>query len=405
MPFLSILTGRGSSVIAPGATSCEVMLLFRRSGTFGSCQSIGRSQSVHRRRTMKNGGNGSAKSLLIIGTLALAAGLWSLGVDQAAAQTSDRCDSVLLTHTPSDLKARSVERLAILQLVTRDNYEQVKQHYKDAVPDYFSASFDDFNQKRLRELSSEAFDQSSDASRAVVTSSLSSGAIEAWRACMLTNGVGLTATTRNIGKKSAVLSLSWQSKENILLDDLKVVLSSGSISPADAAKLKASRQGSSGFMGEADLIVTRSQQNKAIVGVVSGKANGVLKSSSFIIPRLTALAACGSLPKETIQTRSGSMAQLAIRPSPCARTIIISATAASAPPKAPKSWLQLDVSIDKILIHSERQEIVPVKAGTVSFTLPEKALPAGGMMLVEAYHPTGSTVVRSLSLSATVSRP
>src|SRR3712207_4714059 len=152
---------------------------------------------------------------------------------------------------------------------------------------------------------------------------------------MLTNGVGLTATTRIIGKKNAVLSLSWQSKENIRLHDLKVVLSSGSISPDDAAKLKSSGQGSTGFIGEADLVVTRSQQSKAIVGVVSGKANGMHKSYSFIIPRPTALAACGSLPKETIQSRTGSRAQLNIRPSTCDRTIVISATAASSPTKAP----------------------------------------------------------------------
>ena len=181
--------------------------------------------------------------------------------------------------------------------------------------------------------------------------------------------------------KNTVLSLSWQSKENILINELKVALSSGSISPDDASRLKNSGQGLTGFIGEADLVLTRTQQNKAIVGVVSGTAKGVLKSYSFIIPRLTALAACGSLPNETIQSRTGSRAQLTIRPSTCDRTVVIT------------------------LIHSERQEIVPGRKGTVNFTLPDKTLPAGGSMLVEAYNPEGPAVTRSLSLSATVSRP
>ena len=121
---------------------------------------------------MNNRGNASTKPHWFIGTLTLAVALWSFGVDGAAAQANDRCDGVLLTHNPTDLKVRSVARLATLRLVTRETYEQAKQQYKNALPDYFAGSFDDFNGMRLRELSSEAFDWSSDASRAVVTSSL-----------------------------------------------------------------------------------------------------------------------------------------------------------------------------------------------------------------------------------------
>ena len=164
--------GLGSSVIATTPTSCGGVLLSKLSVNFVTYLSMVWKQSVHRRRAMNNRGNASTKSHWFIGTLTLAVALWSFGVDGAAAQANDRCDGVLLTHNPTNLKARSVVRLATLRLVTRETYEQAKQQYKNALPDYFAGSFDGFNGMRLRELSSEAFDWSSDASRAVVTSSL-----------------------------------------------------------------------------------------------------------------------------------------------------------------------------------------------------------------------------------------
>lgn len=98
------------------------------------------------------------------------------------------CDAVLVQRNVTNVEENSYYRMAWMQLIDRENYEEVKRDADASIADWFSGSYEDFAKKRASFKSESRFELTTDTSRSLMQSLLDSGAVSAWESCMTSRG-------------------------------------------------------------------------------------------------------------------------------------------------------------------------------------------------------------------------
>jgi len=175
----------------------------------------------------------------------------------------DGCKEILMARTVTSTKTKLYSKLAWLNLVTSDNYEQMKKDYKALVPGYFDGSFSSFSQKRSQFYEEQNYQSETYESTEELTQYLPAEAIKAWRDCQLEKS-GLNVWLEDIDKKGAFLKVRWTPNVGISgpLRNVEIELTGAKeISPISKIEI-----------GTKTILLQRIANNKAIRGTIN--ANG-----------------------------------------------------------------------------------------------------------------------------------
>ena len=152
----------------------------------------------------------SLSGLLLI-VVAMLASPRKAGAD-VGTNSSSQCDGVLLPQLVIANSTR-LQRLALISLITRENYEQVKRGIVVDLgigPLSLGANYDEFDRNRSASSEFRDFKYSNAEARAIVRQSLSADQINAWVRCMsLANTVGIKLILSNDNKDGVNVELRY----------------------------------------------------------------------------------------------------------------------------------------------------------------------------------------------------
>lgn len=205
--------------------------------------------------------------------------LFAMNLSFSAASAADGCDSVLLQQAAAVKEDQSL-LMAYLNLVSSENYENVKKNASALVPGYFDGSYSSFNAKRSKLYTDQRYSLSIENSRDEFKSYLTPDQVSGWIECKRQSNVQqLIVYYKDVDAIGATLVVQWNGGAAGALNKLRVTLSPGATSLSELESLTS-------LSGTYQTPIARPSANAALRGTVSGEAGPahVAFSESFYLP-------------------------------------------------------------------------------------------------------------------------
>jgi hypothetical protein len=198
---------------------------------------------------------------------------------------SSECDAALVKQSIVSSEGRLSIDYSWMKLVTKDNYESVKDSASAVVPGYFDGDYDHFSEKRESNSSYEKLSYSLDEARSSFMAYFQKEAYQAWSDCMVNKGRDrLIVGAYDASAESAVIVIRWEPLENTLgpLVRLRVTVKGGSIDGGqNLALASATPEGAGNFVGQQSFAVTRESSTSSIVVMVNGQTRTGLSVQGY----------------------------------------------------------------------------------------------------------------------------
>ena len=202
----------------------------------------------------------------------------SFCVVHAHAAENSTCDAVLAPDV-TIVKTNDSIFYSLLQVIDESNYEKFREKYSADFPGYFSGDYGKFKEARSNFYQSTDLKLNVNQSRNILQSSIPEVRAKSWLECVTNSGAGIFLYVHDADETGATLKIKWAPPPG--LGNLR----NPTLSIQQGTYLPNQFSGSQAFVGEADVILHRSEKGGAVRGVASGIAgNNGSYSREFYIP-------------------------------------------------------------------------------------------------------------------------